>query len=174
MLQFESQPNVSGDCPPGPQCRVLKKLRDGHACIPRSHTVDQDASRTGAGEAGDKLEQRRLTATGRTNETNELSLVDGEIDLLQHRWVAPITLAQVGETHHDVFTTGSESRDGCSASCSTIWVERCQFHESASHGCTSVDGLRSYKGKALLATSRRIASPAAKTHEVGSSEISQQ
>ena len=38
---------------------------------------------------------------------------------------------------------GSSSREGCSASCSTIWVERCQFHESASQGCTAVDGLRS-------------------------------
>ncbi len=51
---------------------------------------------------------------------------------------------------HEVAANGSSSREGCSASCSTIWVERCQFHESASQGFTSVDGLRSYKGKALL------------------------
>jgi hypothetical protein len=52
-------------------------------------------------------------------------------------------------------------------------VERCQLHESASQGFTSVDGLRSYKGKALLAISNRIASPAAKTQDVGSRSISQ-
>src|SRR5271156_4598695 len=103
------------------------------------------------------------------------------MDLLQHWGIAAVSLAYGSEFDlrysefctHELAAKGSSSREGCSASCSTIWVERCQFHESASQGFTSVDGLRSYKGKALLATSNLIASPAAKTQEVGSSSICQ-
>ena len=101
---------------------------------------------------------------------------------MQHGWIAPVRLGDAGEGDlrdlqfraHEVAANGSSSREGWSASCSTICVERCQFHESASQGCTGVDGLRSYNGKALLATSRRMASPAAKTQEVGSRSICQQ
>jgi hypothetical protein len=114
------------------------------------------AAGAGAAEAGDELEQRGLAAPGRADEADEFALGDREVDLLQHRRAAPVLFAYAREgdlrncrSHHIGFTvsgepaTGSSSREGCPASCSSICVERCQFHESASQGCTAVDGLRS-------------------------------
>ena len=51
----------------------------------------------GVGKAGDQLEQGGLAATGRTDQADKFSLGDGEVDVLEHRWVAPISLADGGE-----------------------------------------------------------------------------
>nr|WP_245723573.1 hypothetical protein [Microbacterium humi] len=52
--------------------------------------ADRDAPVGGVFEAGDAVQRRRLPAAARTEEREELSLPDGEVDVFEHRHVGEL------------------------------------------------------------------------------------
>ena len=133
VLQFEAQPYIASYVAPGQQGGVLKDVGDRLAGLYWSHPVYQDAAGGCRGEAGDQLEQSGLAATGRTDQGDKFAIVDGEIEVFQHRGGGK-SLGYTLERDHSLSAKGRSMRDGWIASCSTRCVERCQFHTSASHG----------------------------------------
>ena len=82
---FQRQPNIALDCPPGQQGRRLKDIAIG-AFKPRllgRHAVDGDRSRRRMFEIGNHPQQRGLAATRRPDEGYEITFLDAEIDILQ-------------------------------------------------------------------------------------------
>src|ERR1700684_3881047 len=85
-LEFQSQAYIASNGAPREKRRVLKNVRDSFSCLYWRHSIDCNVARSCGGETGDQLKQRGFTAAGRTDQANELTLGNGEVNLLQdHR-----------------------------------------------------------------------------------------
>src|SRR5215470_14169501 len=89
-----------------------------HVTVPgfqvvREPSTDVDLSTAEVFEAGNQLQQRTLSATGRPQQDDELSLGDGEIDVL-HRWYRTVVLAYVDQLNRGI--------RGSAHSSSTCWL----------------------------------------------------
>lgn len=84
---------------PGEQRSLLEDDSPIGSCAPQRHSILIHPSPRGRQQSGNQIQQCAFAAAGRTYQADELTCMDGEIDVLQHRAVSlpPCKL------HMDVF-----------------------------------------------------------------------
>src|SRR6185436_1937904 len=80
---LEPEHDIAKHGEPGKQGRILKHYQTMAAGPGHDLIVGEHAALVGYGQPGDDVEQGRLAATARTDQTDELAPVDRELDVVQ-------------------------------------------------------------------------------------------
>src|SRR5579863_6851404 len=83
MFQFETKADIVFQRPPGQQRRILKDEAHHLTSIYWSHAVDSDKSIARRTQAGYEFEQRRFSAAGWPEESDEFAAINGQRNIVE-------------------------------------------------------------------------------------------